>query len=174
MGGRGGSSRGGSKSSLWGDNGYGKEAKYVNNFISHGISISKPTGGTDKQNAFARSIKERVAKDMSSNIRGNGFDAKQMDFKKGGFVNVKNTRTREYFLESKKVYNEKVTRLRTSPKVKEAAKVYNISKTEAVNRTISSPNAKNFQAVQYKILKSKDSKEIINLYNRAYNRQDWW
>ena len=102
MGGRGGSSRGGSKSSLWGDNGYGKEAKYVNNFISHGVSIGKPTGGTDKQNAFARSIKERVAKDMSSNIRGNGFDAKRMDFKKGGFVNVKNTRTREYFLESKK------------------------------------------------------------------------
>lgn len=109
---------------------------------------------------------------MSSNIRGNGFDAKRMDFKKGGFVNVKNTRTREYFLESKKVYNEKVTRLRTSPKVKEAAKVYNISKTEAINRTISSPNAKNRQAVQYKILKSKDSKEIINLYNRAYNRED--
>lgn len=174
MGGRGGSSRGGSKSSLWGDNGYGKEAKYVNNFISHGISIGKPTGGTDKQNAFARSIKERVTKDMSSDIKGNGFDAKFLTPKNGKVRIEKNTHTREYFLDSKKVYNEKVTRLKSSPNVEAATKAYNISKTEAINRIISSPNAKNFQAVQYKILKSKDSKEIINLYNRAYNRQDWW
>ena len=164
MGGRGGSSRGSSKSSLWGDNGYGKEARHVNNLISHGISISKPTGGTDKQNAFARSIKERVAKDMVE--ISSGLNTKRMDLKK--------VRAKEYFLDSKKSYNEKVARLKSSPKVEQAAKVYNISKTEAINRTISSPNAKNHQAVRYKILKSKDSKEIINLYNRAYNGQDWW
>ena len=164
MGGRGGSSRGTSKSSLWGDNGYGKEAKFVNNFISHGVPISVPTGGTDKQNAYTRSIKERVAKDMVE--ISSGLNAKRMDLKR--------IRAKEYFLDSKKSYDEKVARLKSSPKIEEAAKVYNISKTEAINRTISSPNAKNSQAVRYKILKSKDSKEIINLYNRSYNREDWW
>lgn len=174
MGGRGGSSRGSSKTSLWGDNGYGKEAKYVNNFIAHGISIGKPTGGSDKQNAFARSIKERVAKDMSNDIRGNGFDAKFLTPKNGKVRIEKNTHTREYFLDSKKAYNEKVAKLKSSPKVEAAAKAYNISKTEAINRIISSPDAKNAQIVQYKILTSNDSKEIINLHNRAYNREDWW
>lgn len=170
MGGRGASSRGiksksGTKGALsrWGDNGYGKSAKYVNALIDAGIGVSKPTGGSDNQNAYAQSIKEKTAKELyggSARVSGNAE------------VNIE--RIKENFNSAKKSYEEKITKIKTSPKWQGVAKQTGVSIDEVANRVISGQKIKSTEPLNYKILKSNDSKEIVNLYQRHYNNNPWW
>lgn len=175
MGGRGSSSgRSSKKVSLWADNGYGKKAEFINTFIEHGISISKPTGGTDNQNAYAQSIKEKVAKDLGKTMPYEGKYLEKYDPMKDEFIKLKNPGIAEGINNAKKAFQDLEKKVRNSDRYKALAQESGISMDETVNRLISSPRSPDSSAARYKILTSSKAEEIINIYNRSYNGRNWW